>query len=141
MFIHFEPDGECDGCGDPCTVVRILMHRSHDCINLCIACLRALDQALSYASVKLKIVTVPQSSTAHEMTSAAIETKRERGKVFFLDLIKKRSQQMRQMGFLGPLTVESLARTDSQLEALDLNTLKVIARAAGRFVRVAKRRF
>jgi hypothetical protein len=140
MLIRFESDRACDDCGDPRTVVPVVMTRSQRFINLCLACFRALDLVLSNASAKLVVARVLPSAT-HGMTPAVIGLKREERKAIFLDLIKKRIQQLNHMGFLRSQSGESLARTESQLEDLDLNTLKAIARGAGRFVRAAKRKF
>jgi hypothetical protein len=64
------------------------------------------------------------------MTSSKTTPKRRRDKAFYLDLIKKRFQQIRETGFVGLPGVESLAQNESQLRELDLVTLKAIAHAA-----------
>jgi hypothetical protein len=59
-------------------------------------------------------------------------------KAYYLALINKQSQQMRQLGFLGSPGAAALAQTEAQLEELDLNTLKAIARAARNLLGAAR---
>ena len=66
-----------------------------------------------------------------ELVSSKTNADRKGGKTFYLDLIKKQSRQMIDLGFLGSPSAEWLADTESRLEKLDLNTLKAIAHAAG----------
>jgi hypothetical protein len=61
------------------------------------------------------------------MTSSTTVPKCKRDKAFYLNLIKKRFQQIRETGFVGLPSVESLAQDESQLRELDLGTLKAIA--------------
>jgi hypothetical protein len=64
------------------------------------------------------------------MTSSKTAPKRKRDKAFYLDLIKKRFQQIRETGFVGLPGAESLVQDESQLRELELVTLKAIAHAA-----------
>jgi hypothetical protein len=59
-------------------------------------------------------------------------------KAYYLALINKQSQQMRQLGFLGSPGAAALAQTEAQLEELDLNTLKAIARASWNLLGTAR---
>lgn len=57
------------------------------------------------------------------MTSSNTAPIRKRDKAFYLDLIKRRFQQIRRTGFVGLPSVELLARNESLLKELDLVTL------------------
>jgi hypothetical protein len=129
VFIHFESAGECDDCGNPRSIVEMVMNRSDRSLKLCVACYWALVQALNYASGKLKVASRSQPTGSRDDPSKD-DFRRERTKARYLNLLKRQSQQLRELGFLGSLSADSLARTESQLEELDLNTLKAIARAA-----------
>ena len=59
-------------------------------------------------------------------------------KAYYLALIDKQSQQMRQLGFLGSPGAAALAQTEVQLEELDLNKLRAIARAARNLLGAAR---
>jgi hypothetical protein len=57
MFIHFnsEQSSICDICGTPKTMMHMSVMSSDRSLNLCVGCLRALFQALTHASTKLKL--------------------------------------------------------------------------------------
>jgi len=59
------------------------------------------------------------------------ETDPARDKTFYLDLIKKQTQQMRELGFMGSPGAKALAETEAQLGELDISVLEAIARSAG----------
>ena len=67
------------------------------------------------------------------MPSAAESDSRD--KSYYLDLIRRQSQQMREMGFLSPLGVEEIARIEASLERLPFDLLKAIARGAENLLR------
>jgi len=108
--------------------MQILMNRSYRFVKLCVACYGTLVQTLLHPSTKLKFVGRSQSK-ADEAVPSEIDP--AQGKAFYLDLIKKQSQQMIELGFLGSPSPEWLATTQSQLEELDLSLLQVISRSAG----------
>jgi hypothetical protein len=56
-------------------------------------------------------------------------------KTYYLDLIKRQSQQMRELGLLRSLGPEETARIDAELGNLNLDLLKAIARGAGNLLR------
>jgi hypothetical protein len=66
---------------------------------------------------------------------AAAESIRRRDKIYYLDLIKRQSQQMRELGLLRSLGPEQTARIDAELGRLDLDLLKAIARGAENLLR------
>jgi ribosomal protein S14 len=55
MFIHFnsEKDAECADCGNSHTIMHILPEHMDRSIHLCVACFRALAEAMSHASKKI----------------------------------------------------------------------------------------
>jgi hypothetical protein len=56
MFIHFvSSEGvDCDNCGNPSTIMSMLVGRSERSVNLCNLCFRAMFQVLDHASKKLR---------------------------------------------------------------------------------------
>jgi len=106
----------------------MLMPRSERFVKLCVACCGTLVQTLFHPSTKLKVVGRSQSKADE---AALSEIDRVRGKAFYLDLIKKQSQEMIELGFLGSPSPERSATIESQLEELDLSLLKAISRSAG----------
>jgi hypothetical protein len=56
-------------------------------------------------------------------------------RTYYLDLIKRQSQQMRELGLLRSLGPEETARIDAHLGNLNLNLLKAIALGAGILLR------
>jgi hypothetical protein len=73
--------------------------------------------------------------SACEATPVAAATTSPRDKSYYLDLIRRQSQQMREMGFLHSLGVEEIARIEVSLEKLPFDLLKAIARGAGNLLR------
>jgi hypothetical protein len=56
-------------------------------------------------------------------------------KTYYLDLIKRQSQQMRELGLLRSFGPEETARIDAALGNLNVDLLKEIARGAGNLLR------
>jgi hypothetical protein len=65
-----------------------------------------------------------------ELISSTVNQDPQKGKDFYLDLIKKQSRQMLESGFFGSRSANWLADIESRLEKLDLNTLRAIAHGA-----------
>src|SRR5271155_3526961 len=76
----------------------------------------------------LKVVYRSQSK-ADEVDPSEIDP--VRGKAVYLDLIKKQSQEMVELGLLGSPSREWLGTTESQMEELDLSLLQAISQSAG----------
>jgi hypothetical protein len=58
-------------------------------------------------------------------------------KAYYLDLIRRQSQEMRELGFLGSPGAEALTQTEAKLARLDLSLLKSIARGAENLLKAA----
>jgi hypothetical protein len=57
MLINFDSikGTGCDDCGNPGSIMHILVKRSECSVNLCMACFRALAVAVGHASSKLRL--------------------------------------------------------------------------------------
>jgi hypothetical protein len=108
--------------------MQTLIDLSDRFVKLCVACYGTLVQTLLHPSTKGKVLGRSQSK-ADEAIPPEIDP--VRGKAFYLDLIKKQSQEMIELGFLGSPSPEWLATTESQLEELDLSLLQAISQSAG----------
>ena len=73
--------------------------------------------------------------SACETMPGAAEATSQRDKSYYLDLIKRQSQQMREMGFLRALGADEIAQIEVSLEKLPFDLLKAIARGAGNLLR------
>jgi hypothetical protein len=104
--------------GNPRGGVHILPDRSDRCITPCIACLRAMVLALKQASGKLERDSAIVPRTIPSGISDLDKQKRDH----YLAVIKRQSQQMIELGFLGLPSAEWLAHTESELAKLDLLT-------------------
>ena len=65
----------------------------------------------------------------------AAESIRCRDKIYYLELIKRQSQQMRELGLLRSLGPEETARIDAELGNLNIDLLQAIARGAENLLR------
>jgi hypothetical protein len=65
----------------------------------------------------------------------AAESIRCRDKIYYLELIKRQSQQMRELGLLRSLGPEETARIDAELANLNIDLLQAIARGAENLLR------
>jgi ribosomal protein S14 len=56
MFIHFDSNkgSVCDDCGNPGSIMHMLVNRSACSVSLCATCFRALALAVTYGSEKLR---------------------------------------------------------------------------------------
>jgi hypothetical protein len=73
--------------------------------------------------------------SACEAMPGAAEATSQRDKSYYLDLIRRQSQQMREMGFLRSLEADEIAQIEVSLEKLPFDLLKAIARGAGILLR------
>jgi hypothetical protein len=73
--------------------------------------------------------------SACEAMPGAAEATSQRDKSYYLDLIRRQSQQMREMGFLRSLGADEIAQIEVSLEKLPFDLLKAIARGAGNLLR------
>ena len=118
MLVHVDATGSCDACGNPRGGVHILADRTDRCITLCIACLRAMVRALKQASGKLE----RDSAIVPRTIPSGISDQDKQKRDHYLAVIKRQSQQMIELGFLGLPSAEWLAHTESELAKLDLLT-------------------
>jgi len=63
MLIHFSAvkEAKCDDCGISPTIMHMSIRSSDRSVNLCVACFKALANALMQASRKLRIGRVGPS--------------------------------------------------------------------------------
>ena len=73
--------------------------------------------------------------SVRDSIAEAAEPIRCRDKIYYLELIKRQSQQMRELGLLRSLGPEETARIDAELGSLNLDLLKAIARGAENLLR------
>jgi hypothetical protein len=136
MFIHFNATGKCDDCGNPRGTMLMQLNRPDCSIKLCTACVRALVHALNHALGKLTLVDRASPIAGKKMASTISHADKET-KEHHLAVIKRQSQQMVDLGFLGSPSAAWLAHTESELRKLDLSTLQAIARASERLLEAA----